>query len=292
MSEKEKLQLFKEKLIETMKAFDAFCREFDIKYVAAYGTAIGAIRHNGLIPWDNDIDVFMDCENYKRFLELKDIVKTRGYGIVDRHEGNYQLPFAKFINNSTTIWERINQPCIYGVYIDVFVLGYANDAEKAREMHSKYLKLVKSLAYARQGFSFTKKDVLYILKHLTKVIKGLCKRGKLNCYQTEMDKLDEEIANIKDGKYRLDYRSRDGFKNSLFEAEWFKDTVYVKFEDMEMPMPAEYDKYLTTLFGDYMTPPPAEQQIPRHCFYYINLKEGLSMEEVKARLKRGESEVY
>ena len=102
---------YKEILLKTMKAFIAFCKEHDIEYMAAYGTILGTIRHKGLIPWDDDIDVFMTRENYEKFLQFKKDVFKTGYEIIDKNDKGYYLPFAKFCDANSTIWEKKEIAC-------------------------------------------------------------------------------------------------------------------------------------------------------------------------------------
>lgn len=132
MDNSEILACFKKKLIETFKAFDDFCAKNDITYFAAFGTAIGAIRHKGIIPWDDDIDVFMDWENYKKFLDLRSELAGTDYDIISRRNSDYSLTYAKFYNKNTTLWERVNRKYSYGVFIDVEPLGYVCDYESAK----------------------------------------------------------------------------------------------------------------------------------------------------------------
>lgn len=283
---------FKERLLQTMKAFDSFCQRYDLKYVAAYGTVIGAIRHKGLIPWDDDIDVFMDYDNYYRFLKLKSEAKTIGYDIVDRKDYGYYLPVAKFVDMGSTILERKEYSCVFGVFIDVFPLGYVENVEESRKMHAAYLYHSKKMALGliRHNFSFALlKEIIVNPFYYFQQIK---ERFNISYHQSELDKLDLCISKIKQGKYRLYYRSMDSFDKSLFRSEWFDTEIRVPFEDFEISIPAKYEEYLKTVYGDYMTPPPVEKQVSNHGHYYLNLQEGLSIKEVKDRIKKGEYLVY
>lgn len=292
MNENERLACFKSKLIETYKAFDDFCAKNNITYFAAFGTAIGAIRHKGIIPWDDDIDVFMDWDNYQRFLDLKPTLLGTGYDIISKKETGYPLTFAKFYNKNTTLLERIHMKNTYGVFIDVEPLGYVSDIETAREFQKRYAAISKSYAYSCQRFSFTLQDFKYVITHLTRVFKSFRKRIKAQYYKEELDRMDAQMANTHSGKYLLTYTSKDSFEKSLYDPAWFEKSIRMPFEDTEISVPVGYHEYLTTNFGDYMVPPPEKYQKVKHSFYYMNLKEGLTMEEVRKRIKRGETTVY
>lgn len=283
---------FKRKLLETMKAFDFFCKKNEIDYVAAYGTVIGAVRHKGLIPWDDDIDVFMDWKNYNRFLSLRANVSEIGYHIIDRRDDGYYLPMAKFVDTESTIWEHKRFPFVYGVYIDVFPLGYVNSISDSKRIHEKYKYHSIQLSKGYRKFDLSKQGIKYFIRYPIEVLDCLIERKNILYHQLELDKLDYIITNISYGDYRMYYRSMDSFEHSLFCADWFRKSIRVPFEDFEISIPEGYHEYLSLCYGDYMTPPPIEKQVSHHSHYYLNLKEKLSLEEVKRRIKKGEYIVY
>lgn len=92
-------------LLKTFKAFSALCDEYNLRYYAAFGTALGAVRHQGFIPWDDDIDVYMPRQDYNKFIALRDKIEE-AYSIIDLRDTGYFMYFAKFINNQTTVWEK------------------------------------------------------------------------------------------------------------------------------------------------------------------------------------------
>ena len=144
---------FKRVLIETFTAFDKFCRVHGIKYFAAYGTLIGAVRHKGLIPWDDDIDVWMLPEDYEKFCSYRGNVDGH-YEIMDSRDENYWLlSLAKFVDADTTLWEYEHFPCITGVYIDVFKLNYC-DVSVAVSLRKEYDRTSYNLTYAMMHHTF------------------------------------------------------------------------------------------------------------------------------------------
>ena len=129
--------LFKNKLLETFKAFIEFCNEHGIKYYACGGTLIGAVRHQGLIPWDDDIDVWMMPDDFKKFCSYRGKIQGH-YDIMDGRDDNYWLlSVAKFVDVDTTLWEEEEYPCVTGVYIDVFPL-YECDSQNALQQKHKH----------------------------------------------------------------------------------------------------------------------------------------------------------
>lgn len=124
------------------------------------------------------------------------------------------------------------------------------------------------------------------------MLKSFRKRLNAQRYRAELDEMDAEMAARRTGPYLLTYTSKDRFEKSLYNPAWFEKAIRVPFEDTEISVPVGYHEYLTTNFGDYMTPPPEKEQKVKHKFYYMNLKEGLTIEEAKKRIKKGEHVVF
>ena len=120
---------FKQRLIKLFKEFIDVCNKNKLRYYAAYGTALGAVRHRGIIPWDDDIDVWMPREDYERFLSLRNQLTATPYEILDIQNKGYYLYFAKFCNKNTTLIEREGKPII-GLYIDIFPLDNYDPSKK------------------------------------------------------------------------------------------------------------------------------------------------------------------
>lgn len=272
---------YKELLVKTMAEFIKFCNRNDIEYIGAYGTVLGAIRHKGLIPWDDDIDVFMTRDNYEKFLKLKDGMKGSGYEIVDIDDEGYYLPFAKFCDTNTSIWEVENLPFVLGVFIDVFPLDYVEeddtDCVKLRNeymaLFDKYLHSLKTFrikdVFSFGGFKSFLKAKFYKMTVSRKSVRAM-----------------EHLIRTKQGPFRMYYRSLDKYTRSKFESTWFDECIEVPYEDISIRIPKEYDKFLAHCYGDYMTPPPKEKQVSQHYHYFVDLEKRLTIEEIK-RIKNG-----
>lgn len=133
-------------LLPVFRAFVDFCNRNQLTYYAAYGTVIGAVRHKGFIPWDDDIDVWMPRRDYERFLSLRDKLISTHYEIIDIEDKGYYLYFAKFCDRRSTIIEREGQS-IMGLYIDVFPLDYYDDkgGETIKESQQYILEIMDLL---------------------------------------------------------------------------------------------------------------------------------------------------
>lgn len=275
---------YKEKLLETFDAFDLFCRKHQIKYFAAYGTLLGAVRHKGLIPWDDDIDVFMFPEDYEKFCSLKNSVEGH-YEIMDKDsEGYWLLSMAKFIDTSTTLWETPAFSCLTGIYIDIFPLWQTNGINYA-DLKNKYDNLYFGYQRAIKKYSF--KEFIYRILTWNNPIeliailsfrKFIIKKRFSN-YNQLLEKLKKQ-----DGDYWASYDGAYGEREILLK-EWVDKIIEIDFEGRKIPVPEDYHKVLTQLYGDYMKLPPIEKRISLHPHYYLNLDKRISIQVIKEIMK-------
>lgn len=273
---------FKIKLIETFKVFDKFCKSHNLRYFVAYGTLIGAVRHHGLIPWDDDIDVLMLPDDYKKFCSYKGKVGGH-YDIVDSRDENYWLlTLAKFVDMNTTLWEMEEYPCVTGVYIDVFPL-YENNYDQAVKLKAQYEKFAVLLRRSMMHYSFNKIwSLLYNGRILTlwKVLKDIIHNFVMHSYFRK--KYDHYLNKVQNARgdyyvcYEGDYKERE-----IYPKEWFDKTMKIPFEDMMIDIPVEYDKMLTKIYGDYMQLPPEEKRVSHHPHYFLDLDRRWTIDEIK-----------
>ena len=235
-----------------------FCDSHGITYFLAYGTLLGAVRHQGFIPWDDDIDIEMPREDYERFLALYNKEKTNDdYLAVSPYEKKARHTFGKVIDMSTLKCEASvryenNQPL--GVDIDIFPLdGLSPDGKERKKLYRK-----RKIVYQCYLFSIVDSSKG---KLKTRIVSWLCGLfGK--------DFFFKKAQKIK----RFDYYQSDLVSeqsnlyvyNKIFKREWFDKTIDLPFEGHMFKVPAGYDQVLTTDYGDYMTLPPESEQVTHH----------------------------
>lgn len=274
--------LYKNKLLETFKAFTEFCKMHDIQYFACGGTLIGAVRHQGLIPWDDDIDVWMMPDDFKKFCSYKGKIAGH-YDILDARDENFWLlSLAKFVDTDTSLWEVEEYPCVTGVYIDVFPL-FECPSEKALAQKKKHDDFEAFFKHSMRHYSL--KKVLSILKgghiyQFYEVLKDILFYKTLHIfYQRRYDKFMAKAKNEHGDKY-VSYAGDYG-EGEIFEKELFKEAIQLKYEDMVICAPKEYDKILRQLYGDYMQLPPEEKRKSHHPHYFLDLNLRWSLDDIR-----------
>lgn len=270
--------LLKELLLETLKFAKQFFDRHGLRYIACGGTVLGAVRHKGFIPWDDDIDIYMPREDYNKLLQMSNEMQPFGYEVLSYHNKGYYMPFAKISHRHSTIWEFKHLPFLMGAYIDIFALDefderFTDEAItrlqlKSRKVFSKYINAVSSYSI---GSFFNR------LWHFDIHAMGL---RVLNAYRKPIaHKYLKAFIDMES-----DYSTHMGEKcvcvtqweGKIFKKEWFEDTIECPFEDITVTIPRDYDAYLRLLYGDYMKLPPEEQRI-QHPHYYVNLQQRVSM---------------
>jgi len=272
---------FKKKLVDTFRAFVTYCDSHDLCYYAAYGTALGAVRHHNIIPWDDDIDVYMPRKDYDRLLDMS---VPEGFQVMSLKDKGYWAPFAKWVNTNTTLWEEKTQPVILGLYIDIFVLDEAGE--------EAYDEIIKHNAAAqnfrRSNTHWTWLDVLdkavnfhplgFKRLFLDKVWYS---RRKVK-YRDELIHLQNMAETVK-GDFLVSYNG-PYLEREIYQKKWFKESVMMPFADFNVRLASGYDEYLTQLYRNYMQEPPVDKRQSTHSHFYLNLDKGMSMEEVKKEL--------
>ncbi len=271
-------------IIDTLRFFTVFCEKHHLTYYCCGGTAIGAVRHHGLIPWDDDIDVFMPRPEYDRFIELALAEQWEDYELVTPYnKENYPLFFAKLCNRHTTLIEEADTPCVYGLFIDIFPLDGAPDDIKDAQMmearfrktrnqleaistHNTFAEYIRLLLQPKEWGRFFRKTIAFFSRDTYR--RRLLRQLKALSYQYDY----KTSTNV------INYCGAYGVKE-LFPKEWVKDRVPFSFEEITVYLPSDYDNYLHHIYGDYMQLPPEEKRVGHHLKAYYNLEERIPDKE-------------
>lgn len=269
------LQEHQEIIYDLLYTLDDFCREHNIRYFLGYGTLLGAIRHHGIIPWDDDADVMMERSEYERFLKLMNEKAPQGYKAYNIHKTRgYYYPFIKFGKEGTLLQE----PFKYvpkegiGINIDVFPIDGCNG--ETRKEAQDYAKQFFPVYFSTLNYKFnstikdytTWKGKIYFLLFVKLLrIPFILKSFFIRLYSTARS------SKVSEAKfYSCVSWSFNGPKN-VHSTEYIKELINVQFGKRELPVPQGYDAILTEEYGDYMTPPSekGKQSTHQHESVYV-----------------------
>ena len=250
--------------LEILKDVHSFCVRENIKYSLAYGTLIGAIRHKGFIPWDDDVDIMMPRPDYERF--INSYRSSCGYKIMPEGKDSMIALARVYDTKKTTVIQPVIPWCKknVGVWIDIFPLDGAEDDFKS---FSKRVEKIYDLW--RDNFTYRSLSSPYkIQKEIRSNIRLLINRIKYKKWRT-VDKHVLYAKSIKygDTNYVTSLTVPTEKTNEYYPIEWFNEYIDIKFEGQNFKAIKEYDKILKTVYGDYMKLPPENKQVPTHSFH-------------------------
>lgn len=258
-----------DKMLDILKYFAEICVDNGLTYWAGAGTCLGAIRHKGFIPWDDDLDVYMPRDDYEKLWANWDRFSTNSKYKLCRtnREKNYRHRVMQVVDVTTTfINERCKDDDIeHGVYIDIIPMDVA-----ASNPFSRFSQIFNTIIYSVYNIQvepeFHGNGLMEIgTRLLLKAVKNPNKRYEI------WAKAQKHM--IRKNKGKSQYVDLLTYFKMIFKSmpkAWF-ETIKVPFEDTEISVPVEYDKYLTAFYGNYMELPPAEKRIVQHHTVYIDL---------------------
>lgn len=254
--------------LEILLEFDRICKKHNLNYFLYSGTLLGAIRHNGFIPWDDDIDVCMLRKDYDKFMKIaKNDLKDKYFLQNYKTDKNYPLQFAKLRKNNT-LYTEINLSNLdmhHGVFIDIFpydntkpntflgnvqrtitekmiVINLCRNKKRNMQAKSKLVKVVRMFWY-------------YLLKIIPKRIIDTTITKVSTMFNKESTGYISDLSSSK---------NKTGYERFTIKKEALDDSIACKFEGYMFPVPEQYDYVLTKYYGDYMKLPPKEEQQPHH----------------------------
>lgn len=256
--------------LDILHCVDRFCRDNNINYSLAYGTLIGAVRHKGYIPWDDDIDIMMPRYDYNRFIQTFNGHFKHLSLLAPELNWNYYAPYANVFDNRTLLNEGLNghRGLDIGIKIDIFPMDYVTDAHDEyikqricnRHLNSKlYIKRINLCKLITQysiidSFKIIIKKIIYSYPSYSSIQKQIASSGIRCSHSNYMDC----IVFPESHDTRIDKRVLNEY-------------IDVPFENINVRIISDFDIYLSRIYGDYMQLPPENQRTPHHNFeaYWI-----------------------
>ena len=270
LNETTSLKAYQDKLLEILLYFDSFCREHNLRYYLAGGTCIGAVRHQGFIPWDCDVDVIMMRDDYETLTKIWNQYADTSRYMFDRttetNNMRAQVGAIKDINTTYIRSHNTHYDMNHGIPIDILVWDKVSDNKFKRKMQV-FNGMVFSLFNAQR----IPNQHGGLAKVVTKILLGIV-RSKKARYKI-WSRCEKRMSKYKDQDTTYVGELVCGYKNGcrLYKAEWFKEPKELMFEGHKVYCPTFPEKYLEVRYGDWKTIPPFEEQIPKFTPAFIDL---------------------
>lgn len=277
---------YKDKILGVLRYCISFFEKHEIRWFIACGSAIGAVRHKGIIPWDDDIDLYMPRADYNKLISVRDEMLKDGFRFIYLKDEGYPYAFGKVMDNNTTLWQEARFPFNVGCYVDIFpldltdvgMMSFSKKWRSFRDVFSLHRAKISKVTLKGVVSDIKSKQFNMIRTVSAKIFLMFKSKRKIMNRMLEM----EASWNKNDGDRYVSFTEAGMY---MFPKAWFEDYVLMPFENIEVRVPAKYDEYLTYMYGDYMTPPPEEQRKGDgpHGKVYLNLEQNIPLKKIKNR---------
>ncbi|MDO5124203.1 MAG: LicD family protein [Eubacteriales bacterium] len=279
--------------LEILRYFDAFCREHKLHYYIVGGTLIGAVRHKGFIPWDDDIDVSMPRKDFDRLLKIAEEKLSPDYFLQNQKtEKGCYFYYAKLRKNGTYFGEDKFEhlPLHKGIFIDIFPLDFLPSQSILQKLSFKAFSLLGGFICSKEKtteFLYKNMSLPFIVTF--RILQCLLPKWFLLSFRKFLGKLLNLLSNK---KYLASLSGFHGYPQEVCPAELWGEGVDIEFEGTTVRAPSEYHRLLTHMFGDYMVLPPEEDRV-NHSVETDKIRfSGCTNEDYKPKIKRKRSHRY
>jgi len=244
--------------LEIMKEIDVVCRKEGIDYFLCAGTALGAVRHKGFIPWDDDLDIMLPRNEYVRLMEkLKNELSDKFWLQTYETDSHYWQPFAKVRKRGTLYKEKgmesiPDEKC--GIWVDIFPMDYAKKKDSLSLRWARFWVKIISFTLRVQELKIKNSSFSRRYAPLIGVLR-LCPSKILKMIQVNIMQSKGERA-----EYYVNLASTYEVNKETYPITWFCEAKRVPFEDTELPIAIGAHEYLQQLYGDYLQLPPEEKR--------------------------------
>lgn len=252
---KEKLRSLQLQELDLLLKFDNMCKKYSLRYYFTGGTLLGAVRHSGFIPWDDDIDILMPRKDFNRFADLCLAEQNDEFVYVSAAtDKDYPHYFAKL--------RSCTKNDISNGFIDIFPMDVCPDQENLARLFFKSTELCNTALFMRTKKGFICEYTRWYMRFLCMVL-CRCPNRFLVCLRNFFRKLFGQFSS---GKRFCNVGGRWKFPGEVYQATWFERPTEMIFEGYLFPVPYGWHDMLKNMYGDYMTPPKEAERIGHSSF--------------------------
>ena len=266
------LEKLHREILCVMDEVDRICTIHKLKYYLIGGTLLGAIRHGGFIPWDDDLDIVMPRADFDKFIDIAQMELNKPFALAwTTTQKDYRRLYAKVENTDTVFFEGVRYRFGYpGIFVDIFPLditqGYSASLERRKRIVKK-LATIKGMKASGENYGYIKNTILRLLPYTV-----------LNCAISCFMKL----SNHKDGKWYTNFGSQYSVKKQTILIEAYGEGKKIAFEDRAYCAPSQPEVILKSIFGDSYLQLPPEEKRRTHLPQCVKFSNG---EEIKFEIK-------
>ena len=253
--------------LQTLKQITDLCDVLHLRYVLMYGTLLGAVRHQGFIPWDDDVDIMMPRPDYNTLMQYLSENKLPHLSLFN-HDVCPDYPYMiSRISDDRTVLEMDNEKSIgMGVFIDIYPFDGLGNTKDEAVKNGLRGDVLSSFCYQATRKHFSIENTTSSIKKIAKLPVFLLAQLIGKEYFQKRLKTLENIRDYDSSNYVGCVVWLSGGEKDIFNKNWFDETVLMPFEDFEFKVPKNYDSVLRHIYGQYMQLPPPEDRIGHH--YY------------------------
>ena len=258
------------KQLPMLEYFRDFCEKNGLTFYLIGGGLIGALRNGGFVPWDDDVDVMLLREDYEKLPKLWREQNADGrFRLLKTDDDMFTGNIFITITDTYYTMVKTNQTKVdipHGLVLDVFPLDVAPDGRFARKM-----QFVWTMIYSLFLAQIVPENNGGLMAFGSRVLLGIFRGKKIRNKIWRMAERHMTKYKLSENKCVTELCTGPKWMRPEYPKRIYEGVDYVTFEGLRMPCMAGYDEYLTMVFGDYMTPPPKEQQKPHHDIAYLDL---------------------
>ena len=268
MNKEETLKEVKKAELNILSTVDDFCQKNNIKYSLAYGTLLGAVRHKGFIPWDDDIDIWMTRENYNKFIRVWKQNPVQGYILQNTDlEEDFSQNFTKIRKDNTAFIQNEEEKTTNyhkGLFIDIFPLDRVAKTPSKIAVQKLYAML--TMLFYRKYAPPTEKGLKkYISEFFLKIVPKSKYENARKYFENKYLFLSGDV----DCSWLSNSTYRD--LSIYYDSDMMDDYTFLQFEGRNFMSVSKWDHALKMQYGDYMQLPPEEDRVWKHHPIFIDL---------------------